>query len=213
MDKIHNWHNEIIGKKVVDALRKNCFKAIYMTTKEEAADYILKNVKSSDSVGFGGSATIKKLNVQDKIKQMGAKILDHSHPELSPEEKIQVERKQLISDLFLCSSNAVTLNGELVNVDGAGNRVAAMIFGPKKVIVVVGVNKICKDEETAYERIKMEAAPMNTKRLGLSTPCAATGICMDCKSEDRICRAYSVLKREPMNSDITVIIVGENLGF
>jgi hypothetical protein len=213
MNKIRAWHNETLGEKVVKALQKNYFNAIYLHKAEEASEYILNNVKEGYKIGLGGSATIKSLDIEDKIKALGAEILDHGIPEFSPEEKLSIRRAQLLSDVFLCSSNAVTLSGELVNVDGAGNRVAAMTFGPKKVIVVVGVNKICQDEEVAFERIKMNAAPMNAKRLGLNTPCTETGLCMDCKSESRICRVYSVLKKKPLVTDITVLIVGENLGF
>lgn len=213
MKNIHDWHNKTLGNKVVQKLKENYFNAVYFDTGEEVLEYILDNVNKGDKVGFGGSYTVQTLGVKEKIQEKGGKILDHGVPGLSPEEKIEIRRSQMISDLFLCSSNAVTLDGELVNVDGAGNRVAAMTFGPKKVIVVVGVNKICYDEKAAFDRIKMIAAPKNSKRLGLSTPCAETGVCMNCKSTSRICRVYSVMKRKPMAADITVVIVGEELGF
>lgn len=212
MKEIENWHNEAVGKKVVDALKKNLFDAVYFPTAEEAVEYILNYVNKGDKVGFGGSMTVKSMNIQDKVKEKGAIVLDHGDPNLSPEEKLEVMRAQLTCDLFLCSSNAITLNGELVNVDGVGNRVAALSFGPKKVIIVAGTNKICKDEDAAFERIKMIAAPKNTKRLNLSNPCIKTGFCVDCNSETRICRIYTVIKKKPMLSDITVVIVGEELG-
>jgi hypothetical protein len=213
MNKIKEWHNETLGEKVVNALKKNFFNAIYLNKAEEAAEYILNNIKEGYRVGFGGSDTIKSLNIQEKIKALGAEILDHNKAGLSSEEKLDIRRAQLLSDVFLCSSNGITLNGELVNVDGTGNRVAAMTFGPKKVIVVVGINKICKDEEAAFDRIKMLAAPLNTKRLELNTPCTATGLCLDCKNESRICRVYSILKKKPTLTDITVLVVGESLGY
>lgn len=213
MNKIKDWHNKTLGEKVVKALQKNFFNAIYLNKAEEAAKYILDNIKEGYKVGLGGSDTIKSLNIQEKIEALGSEILDHNKEGLSPEEKLNIRREQLLSDVFLCSSNAVTLNGELVNVDGTGNRVAAMTFGPKKVIVVVGINKICKDEEAAFDRIKMYAAPLNTKRLGLDTPCTLTGLCMDCKNENRICKIYSVLKKKPHLTDITVLVVGESLGY
>lgn len=213
MENINKWHNEIIGEKVVKALKENYFDAIYFEKKEDAAKYILDNVKDGDSVGFGGSVTIQQLGVKYKIKEMNTTILDHGDPSLTAEEKLNVKRAQLTSDLFLCSSNAITMNGELVNIDGAGNRVAAMTFGPKKVIVVAGINKIATDESSAFERIQVLAAPKNTKRLSKSTPCTKTGVCMNCKNEDRICRIYSVIKRMPMGADMTVIIVGEDMGY
>lgn len=213
MENINAWHNKTLGNKVVEALKKNYFDAVYLETSKEARDYILQYVRKGDKVGFGGSHTISKLGVQKKIKEIGGEILDHNAEGLSPDEKQNIRRAQLLSDVFLCSSNAVTLDGELVNIDGTGNRVAAMTFGPKKVIVVVGVNKICMDEEAAFKRIEMEAAPKNTKRLNLGTPCCETGLCMDCRNEKRICRIYSVMKRKPSATDITVVVVGENLGY
>lgn len=213
MENVSKWHNETLGKRVVESLKKNYFDAVYFESSKEAAKYILGYVKSGDKVGFGGSETIKSLGVQNEMRKIGAEILDHGAPDLSPDEKMEIRRLQLTSDLFLCSSNAVTLDGKLVNVDGVGNRVAAMTFGPKKVIVVVGVNKICTDENAAFERIKLEAAPKNTKRLNVGTPCTEIGTCMDCRSEKRICRVYSVMKRKPSITDITVVVVGENLGY
>jgi len=213
MKEIHNWHNETICLKTVEALKKNGFLAVYFKSGEEASKFIISNVKKGDKVGFGGSMTVKKLGIQEKVKAMGAIVLDHGEPNLSPEEKMVTMRGELLSDVFLCSSNAVTLKGELVNIDGVGNRIAAMSFGPKKVMVVVGVNKICKDEESAFERLEQIAAPMNNKRLDMPNPCTKTGVCSDCSTNSRICRIYSVIKRKPAITDITVVIIGEDFGF
>ena len=213
MDEFGKWHNEILGNKVVKALEKNGFHAIYFETKEQAENFIMYHVKSGDDVGFGGSQTIKALDLKKRIREIGGNILDHGDFGLNKEQKLQVMRAELVSDLFLCSSNAITLNGELVNIDGAGNRVAAMTFGPRKVIVVAGVNKIVEDIEEGFRRIRNNASPKNNKRLSLKNPCTINGNCIDCKSETRICRAYSVLKRKPMQSDISVVIIGEELGF
>lgn len=213
MDEFGKWHNEILGNKVVKALEKNGFHAIYFETKEQAENFIMYHVKSGDDVGFGGSQTIKALDLKKRIREIGGNILDHGDLGLNKEQKLQVMRAELVSDLFLCSSNAITLNGELVNIDGAGNRVAAMTFGPRKVIVVAGVNKIVEDIEEGFRRIRNNASPKNNKRLSLKNPCTINGNCIDCKSETRICRAYSVLKRKPMQSDISVVIIGEELGF
>ena len=213
MKEIHNWHNETIGLKVVEALKKNMFSAIYCKSGDEASEFIMNNVQKGDRVGFGGSMTIKKLGIQEKVKSLGGQVLDHGDPTLSPEEKMETMRAELLCDVFLCSSNAVTLEGELVNIDGVGNRVAAMSFGPKKVIVVVGVNKICKNEASAFERLEQIAAPMNCKRLNMPNPCTKTGVCSDCKTDTRACRIYSVIKRKPMRTDITVVVIGEDFGF
>jgi hypothetical protein len=213
MKQIHNWHSEIIALKAVEAFKKNGFSALYFQSGEEASEFIMSNIKAEDKVGFGGSVTIKNLGVQEKVKTLGATVLDHNDPTLSPEEKLDTMRGELLCDVFLCSSNAVTLEGELVNIDGVGNRVAAMSFGPKKVIVVVGVNKICKNEAAAFERLEQIAAPKNCKRLNMPNPCTKTGTCMDCRSETRACRIYSVIKRKPMRTNITVMVIGEDIGF
>ncbi|OFI05602.1 hypothetical protein CLOACE_16080 [Clostridium acetireducens DSM 10703] len=206
-------NNKAIGEKVVKALKKNLFDADYCSNTEEAVEYIMKYVKPNCKIGFGGSVTIQSINVKGKINKLPVTILDHNDSNLSKEEKLEIKRQQLICDLFLCSSNAITLNGELVNIDGAGNRVAAMTFGPKKVIIVAGINKICSNEEEAFKRLKEVACIKNNKRLKLKNPCVETEKCVDCHSHTRICRVYSVIKRKPMNSDITVLVVGEELGY
>ncbi|MBK5240125.1 lactate utilization protein [Clostridium sp.] len=213
MKEIHDWHNETRGSRVVEELLKNGFKAIYIQNGEQTSEFIMNNIVKGDKVGFGGSMTIKKLGIQEKVKSMGGIVLDHGDPNLSPDEKMETMRGELVCDVFLCSSNAVTLEGELVNIDGVGNRIAAMSFGPKKVIIVVGVNKICKNEAAAFQRLEQIAAPKNNKRLNTPNPCTKTGVCSDCKSDSRICRVYSVIKRKPMTTDITVVVVGEDFGF
>ncbi len=213
--EVKNWHNKTVGQKVVDALIKNDFDAIYLSTTDEVSDFIMKHVKSESTVGFGGSMTIKNMGIQDKVKAIGGKVLDHGEAQ-SSEEMLAIAKEEMLSDLYLCSSNAITLDGVLVNVDGMGNRVAAMSFGPKKVIIVVSVDKVCKDEAAAFERLKAIASPMNNKRLerpGYENPCLKTGVCVDCHSKSRICRLYSVMKRKPMLTDITVVIIGESCGF
>ncbi|MGI6065282.1 MAG: lactate utilization protein [Bacillota bacterium] len=210
---VQKWHQEIIGQRVVEALKNNEFDAFYVSTRQEAAECVLNFIKAGDSIGMGGSVTLEELDIPQKIAEKGAHILNHNQPGLSPEEKNNIRRRQLLSDVFLCSTNAITLDGCLVNVDGVGNRVAAMTFGPKKVVVVAGINKICEDVEAAFRRIALVAAPQNSKRLGLSNPCAVTGICADCRAKTRICSLFTVMKRKPMLSDITVVLVGEKLGY
>ncbi|WP_010291988.1 lactate utilization protein [Clostridium senegalense] len=213
MEHIHHWHNDTLGRKVVKALEKNQFHAIYVDTKEEAENFIMYHIKSGDNIAFGGSQTIKAMNLKRKIRELGGNIIDHGEEGLSKEEKLSVMRKELISDLFLCSSNAITLDGKLVNIDGAGNRVAAMSFGPKKVIIVAGINKIVENVEEGFKRIQNNVAPKNCKRLGVKNPCIIEGTCVNCNSQSRICRISSVITKRPMQSDISVIIVGEELGY
>lgn len=210
---VEEWYVDKLSGKVIEALQKNGFDAVYFSRREEAAQYLLSLIKPGMTVGFGGSVTVKELGIPVSAKEKGAVVLDHGQPGLTPEQILETRRQQLLCDLFLSSVNAVTLNGELVNVDGTGNRVAAMTFGPKQVVAVAGVNKICRSLEDALERIKLVASPMNNKRVGLPNPCATTGVCTDCDSKTRACRIYSVIKKKPFNTNFTVVLVGESLGY
>ncbi|WP_371380111.1 lactate utilization protein [Sporomusa aerivorans] len=210
---VQGWHKEAVGKKVVEALIKNEFDAIYAANAQEAATFIMQHVKPGTKVGFGGSMTINSMGIQEKVKAAGGTVIDHGAPGLTLEERVAIAKEEILSDLYLCSSNAITLDGTLVNIDGMGNRVSAMSFGPKKVIVVVSTDKICKDEEAAFERLEGVAAPMNNKRLDTPNPCTKTGGCVNCQLKSRICRVYSVIKKKPMVTDITVVIMGESAGY
>jgi L-lactate utilization protein LutB len=208
------WTHEQKCEKAVEALGQNGFTALYCRTTQEARDYILQEAATAQSVGFGGSRTIVDLNVQAELAEQGKEILNHGIPGLAPEAKMTVMRRQLTCDLFLTSSNAVTLSGWLVNIDGNGNRVAALTFGPKQVIVVVGRNKLVEGNlQAAIDRIKNYAAPPNARRLNLNTPCAKTGFCSNCSSPDRICRITTVIDRKSKTMDIRVLVVNADLGF
>ncbi|HIU64005.1 MAG TPA: lactate utilization protein [Candidatus Avacidaminococcus intestinavium] len=211
MSSILERHYELIGRKAVDALRKNRFKAEFVKSSDEAIAAAMSLITKEDSIGLGGSMTVEGLGLEKLLSAQGNLL--YNHQGLPPEEAYLVRRKQLTADVFLCSSNAVTLTGELINVDGAGNRVAAMTFGPKRVVVIVGANKIVKDEEDGRRRIKMTAAPMNTDRLKRKTPCVSIGYCVECDSPERICSLTSILHKAPMGSDFHVIVVGEALGY
>jgi len=211
--EVMQWHHDTVASKTVEALKKHDFDAIYFADKEKAIEYILGFVKAGQTVGFGGSATTAELGLPEKAKAMGAVVLNHNEPGLTPEQKLDIRRKQIVSDLFLTSVNAVTMDGCIFSVDGAGNRVSAMTFGPKKVIAVVGTNKIRRDLDEAHDRVRYYAAPMNNRRLGTSNPCTVTGTCADCEAKTRICRVYSILKRKPSFTDITVVLVGTALGY
>lgn len=212
-DELIRWTWEQKCEKAVEALGQNGFTAVYCRTAQEAGDYIAREASDSHSVGFGGSRTIVDLGVQDLLKSQGKEILNHGIPGLTPEERMTIMRRQLTCDLFLTGTNAVTLSGWLVNIDGNGNRVAAMFFGPRKVIVVAGRNKIVDgDMQAAIDRIKNWASPPNAKRLGYNTPCAKTGFCSNCNSPERICRVTTVIDRKPRLMDIHVLVVNENMG-
>jgi L-lactate utilization protein LutB len=208
-----NWHKEILGRKVVDALAKNNFNAVYVETKEDAAKKVLELIEDSANIGLGSSMTVNEMGVLEEIRKKGKEIFDHSDASLNAEEKFGMRIKQQTCDCFISGTNAVTLDGKLVNVDATGNRVSAMIFGPKKVIVIAGVNKIVKDVDAAMDRIEYYAAPMNNKRINFPNPCTKTGVCMDCSGSTRICNITTILRKKPTATDINVIIVGEELGY
>jgi len=213
MSGVKNWYLEEKNKRTLASLEKNGFKTLYMATKREAADEVLKLIPKGVLVGVGGSMTVRELGLVEALIRRGNEVAQHWQAGLSEEERMVARRRQLTSDVFLTSSNAITERGQLVNIDGAGNRVAAMIFGPKKVIVVAGANKIVKDLNEALERVRKVAAPMDARRLNLKTPCAVSGVCTDCDAPDRICRVTTIMDRKPLKTDITVVLVGEELGY
>ena len=199
----------------VEALKKRQFNAHYVKSQEEAGEMILKEIPPGATVGVGGSVTVRGMKVLETLKARGHKMLDHWEVPREPrDESFIVRRAQQTSDVFLASTNAVTLDGQLVNIDGAGNRVNALAFGPKKAIVVAGVNKIVADVESALRRIKEVAVPLNCKRLNINPPCMQAGKCVDCRVPQRTCRITTIIEwKPPFFSDYVVIVVGENLGY
>lgn len=209
-----NWTHEQKCLKAVESLGKHGFTALYCSTPQDAAEYIIAGAADAVTVGFGGSMSIVSLGVEQLLREQGKEILNHSSPGLSTDEKFVILRRQLTCDLFLSGCNALTLNGELVNIDATGNRVGAMLFGPRKVIVVAGRNKLVDGTpHDAIERVKAWATPPNAKRLNFKTPCSATGFCSDCNSPDRLCRVTAVIDRKPRFTDIHVLVVNAELGF
>ncbi len=211
--EITEWYVEQISKHVVEALKKNGFNAYFVKSGKEAVNKVLELIPKNAKVGIGGSATIRELKIPDILAEKGCEVIRHDVPGLSPEEQFQIRRRELLADVFLASANAITLDGKIVSMDGTGNRVAAMAFGPKMVILVAGVNKVVKDLEDAIWRIKNVAAPMNAKRLKRNVPCVKDGMCKDCNTPDRICNILLVLEKRPSLTEYHVILVGEELGF
>ena len=195
------------------ALKANGFKVIYADNSKEALDKVMSLIPKEAKVGIGGSVTVRDIGLVEAIeKQNNPIFMDWGKP-LELKEKLKVRKEALNSDVYLTSSNAITLQGQLVNIDGTGNRVSAMIFGPKKVIIVAGANKLVDTLDEALARIRNIAGPLNGKRLNLKTPCALTGKCTDCNSPDRMCKITVILEKKPSLSDITIVLVGENLGY
>lgn len=213
-DELVLWAHEQKCLKAVASLLKNGFGAVYCATAQEAFDCIVSEAADAASVGFGGSMSIAGLGVEARLREQGMEILNHADPALSRDEKMDVMRRELTCDLFLSGTNALTLSGELVNIDATGNRVAAMFFGPRKVIVVAGRNKLVDGTvHDAILRVKNQATPPNARRLNFKTPCASTGFCSDCNSPERLCRVTTVLERKPRFTDVRVLVVNADLGF
>lgn len=201
------------GLEVIGALQKNRFHAAFFKTTQEALEQLFADIPRDATVGIAGSWTLQQLKVVEALEARGNVVYCHHKPGLSPEEVLDTRRKQLTCDVFLTGSNAIVKDGRLVNTDATGNRVAAMIFGPKKVIVLAGVNKIVKNIEEAEARIRTTAAPLNNKRLNRPNPCVNTGRCMDCQGPSRLCNVTTVLHKCPPASNIHVFLIGEELGY
>ena len=212
MTEFEKWFHEKQVDRTLNALRKNNFDAQFAPTTQDALVLIFQMIPDGTTVGVGGSVTLSQIGFFDEAVKRSVKVLNPPGQPLSPEEFIETRRRALHVDVFLASSNAVTEDGKLYNIDGTGNRVAAMTFGPKKVVLVCGINKIVKDIEAAHKRAQEWSAPMNARRLAIKTPCAETGVCADCASPQRICNIYHVLAKKPSRTDITVLLVGEHLG-
>ena len=206
-------NSAVIGR-TADALRRNDFNVAIAENADEARAYILAAAQGAGSVGQCGSATVVELGVIPELAK-SAEILNHSAPDLSAEERRGVMMRQQTCDLMICSANAISTNGEIVNIDGVGNRVGASVFGPKKILIVAGRNKIAEGGVAeAIKRAKDFACPPNAHRVGrTTTPCVATGKCHNCNSPERICRVTVIMERKPSQSNITVLLVNENLGF
>jgi L-lactate utilization protein LutB len=213
MNDVERWYHETRARRAVEALKKHGFEAVYVQDAAEAKAFVVSKLSAGQRVGFGGSMTVKALGIQDAVQAAGGEVLDHGVPGLDQERKLEIMRAQLTCDLFISGSNALTLEGQIVNVDGNGNRVAALTFGPKATLVVMGANKIVRDLDEAFTRIETVASPLNNKRLSRPNPCTKSGECEDCQGPTRVCRVYQILERKPSLSDFTVVVVGEPLGY
>lgn len=204
---------EQLLQRAATALAKHGFACTVVRGVDEARAAVLERVPAGAVVGVGGSVTIRELGLVEELRAAGHVVLDHWSRDLPREDIPVVRRGQLTCDVFLTSVNAVTLDGKLVSMDATGQRVAATIYGPGRVVVVAGVNKIVRDVEEGIRRTRDVAAPMNARRLGLPAPCVRLGYCADCDSSARICRVLVVLERCPSSSKIEVVLVARPLGY
>lgn len=200
-------------KRTMENLEKNNMEAYYAENITDIIGIVEGFVKEGETVSVGGSMTLFEAGIIDYLKSGKFNYLDRYEAGITPEGVKEVFRKTFFADAYFTSSNAVTEDGELYNVDGTCNRVAAMLYGPDKVIVIAGVNKIVPDSEAAIERVRNTAAPANAVRLNRKTPCVSVGYCMDCSSQDRICNAQVLIGRQGVKGRIKVIIVGSDLGY
>jgi hypothetical protein len=202
---------EQIIKNTIEGLKNNNFDVRYYETSKEAVEELLKEIKQEETVGIGGSMTIKSLELDRLLKDRGNVV--HWHwLEATPEDMDKARQTAATSDVYLTSTNALTQDGKLVNTDGMGNRVAAMFYGPKKTIVVCGTNKIAENVDAAMERIEKHAYK-NARRLKLNTPCAINENCIDCSSPQRMCNITTIIRKKPMKKEIMVVLINEELGF
>ncbi|MBM4308035.1 MAG: lactate utilization protein [Deltaproteobacteria bacterium] len=212
MEQWQKWFQEKQVERTIQALKKNNFEAIFVPDSKSACEEVMKQIPDGAVVGVGGSVTLTQVGLLDSLGKRNINFIWPMRQGKTPDEIFDFIRKSLSADFFISSTNAVTEDGKLFNVDATGNRAGAMFIGPRKTIIVCGVNKIVKDIEAAEKKLKEWTGPQNAKRLGRKTPCVETGVCADCKSPDRICNIYVTLAKKPVRTDIMVIFVGEQLG-
>lgn len=213
MDKNIKWLNESRINTTIESLKKNGINGYLVNNHKELIDKINELTKDGDIVSCGGSITLFETGVIDYLRSGKYKFLDRYVKGLSKDDLKKLYRDTFSADVYFTSTNAITEKGELYNVDGNGNRVAAMLYGPDKVIVIAGINKIVKDIEDAVIRNERISAPANCKRLNRNTPCVKVGHCVNCTSEERICSEYTIIKTQRNKDRIHVIFLNEELGY
>lgn len=212
MEQPEILRNQVAGTKLVANLKKRGFGAYYCATAAEALEQALALIPQDHVVAWGGSMTIAQMGLLAAVKEK-YQVIDRDKA-TTAEERVAMMRQSLLADTFLMSANAISEAGELVNIDGNGNRVAALVYGPSQVLVIAGMNKVAKTLEAAHARARGTAAPINAQRFpGLKTPCYVTGYCGDCTSPDCICAQILTTRFCRTPERIKVILVGESLGF
>lgn len=205
-------NNENLGQTIIKELKKRNMEGYYCIDSREALKKSIELIKDNSVVSWGGSLTLTQIGLQEELKKGNYTLLDRSTAQ-NYEEAQEIYYKALNSDYYFSGTNAITLDGKLINVDANGNRIAALIYGPKNVIVVVGINKVVADEDSGIKRVRNIAAPPNSVRLNLKTPCVETGKCHNCLSSDCICCQTLITRMSRIPNRIKVIIVGEELGY
>lgn len=205
-------NNEHLASTVLKNCKKRNFTGSYAPTAAEARAQLRSLLQPGMIVACGGSESIEEIGFRELANECSCTLIDRSAGK-NAEEKRALHAKSILADLYLMSTNALTVDGELVNVDGSGNRISCLAYGPDKVVLIVGLNKVCRDLPTALQRLRVQAAPPNCVRLGLNTPCSVTGVCGDCHSPDCICCTTTVTRHSRTPGRIHLILVGETLGY
>ncbi len=207
-----NKRNDLLAKRVITGLEKRNMTGYYVQTLQEAKELMITMIKEGSMIASGGSMTIEQCGIKDDLRIGNYRLLERK-TNAGATEILEIERQSFFADYYLCSSNAITEDGVLVNIDAKSNRVAAICFGPDKVIMVVSMNKVVSTIEDAMSRARTIAAPINTQRFDIQTPCKTTGQCHDCLSHDTICCQFVTTRYSKYDDRIHVIMVNENAGF
>ncbi|WP_434296919.1 lactate utilization protein [Clostridium sporogenes] len=213
MDRNVAWYIEKQVERTIKNLNRRNMEGYYINSIDQLFKKLKALIPEGSIVGVGDSMTLFEAGVIDFLRSGNFNFLDKYQDKLTSDEKREIYINNFSTDTFICSTNAITESGELYNIDGNGSRVAPMIYGPKQVILIVGINKIVKNIEEAESRVRSYAAPIDAKRLNKDTPCTKLGYCVDCKSPNRICNDFVVIRGQFIKGRIKVLILGENLGY
>lgn len=197
---------------IIKNFKKRNIQASYFENLKETKNEILNMIPMQSSIGIGNSKTLKKMEISKELSRRGNQVLDKTMAK-TKEEALMLKRKSLLTDWYITGTNAISMEGHIVNIDHSGNRVAAMVYGPKKVIIVVGINKITETLEKAVDRVKNVAAPLNAKRAGFKPPCIELNKCIDCSSDGRVCNSLVTIEGQADENRIKIFIVNQKMGF
>lgn len=213
MDRNVAWYIEKQVERTIKNLNRRNMEGYYINSIDQLFQRLKTLIPKGSIVGVGDSMTLFETGVIDFLRSGNFNFLDKYQDKLTKDKKREIYIKNFSADTFICSTNAITEDGELYNIDGNGSRVAPMIYGPKQVILIAGINKIVKNIEEAENRVRSYSAPVDAKRLNKDTPCTKLGYCVDCKSPNRICNDFVVIRGQFIKGRIKVLILGENLGY
>lgn len=213
MEAMTTKRNQLRAQQLIQALKQRNMEASYAATKEEALEQALAWIPESSCIGWGGSVSIDAIGLKDAVRQGNYRVIDRDTAANAEEKEAMYRRILADCDYFLTSTNAISQDGVLVNIDGTANRLAAMCYGPRHVLYIVGMNKVVATAEDALHRARNEAAPINAMRFGLKTPCSKTGCCYDCKSPDTVCCQILFTRFNHVPGRVKVILVDDSLGY